>query len=284
MLRALTFVFLICACSSSGQLLNNPHLAAAFPGDSLQFRSHRKLTGRSRLVGSIAPPAVSATSLGIPRRETLPTVSFSSATVNLYDGSFVNGNGQTVVVQRADVAFQNIRTPDGYALPTFGFYFIRAVGTTVAFLGIDAGDPNLENIPGFTQGIFFIVDTSARTVSAPNLTLMAAPLQRLIFALAANLASVFQNATHVNVAHSTLSLPVWSISDVIATPRPSPISSSSRAQFSGPSSSARGRRQWCSRPLREARARSLCRPPTRARARWQPTPPGESGRRPIPEF
>ena len=49
---------------------------------------------------------------------------------------------------------------------------------------------------------------------------MPAPLQRLIFALAANLRSVFQNATRVSAAQSTLSLPVWSISDVIASQAP----------------------------------------------------------------
>ncbi|MCC6361945.1 MAG: VCBS repeat-containing protein [Bryobacterales bacterium] len=190
------------------QVAQGPHPAAAFPGDWLQFRSDRKLTGRSRLVGNFAPPAVTSARVPIPRRDTLPTVSFSSVKANLYVNS---GAG----VQRADVTIQNIRTSDGYTLPTFGFYFLHPYTATQLTLSFNPSDPDLSNVSGLTQIIQFSVDTSTRTVSASNLNPMPAPLQRLLFGLAANLASVFQNAT-VTVAQGTPSLPVWSVSGVTA--------------------------------------------------------------------
>ncbi len=231
MLRALTSVFLICACSSSGQVTNNPHPAAAFPGDWLQFRSDRKLTGRSRLVGGILLPAVTSASVGIPRRETLPTVSYSSAIVNLHTNRFVN-NGQALGDQHADVVFQNIRTSDGYALPTFGFYFGHTTGTTkldLQFAG--ANDQSLQNIPGLTQNIFFSADPSTRATSISDVSSLSVPLQRLMFAIAANLASIYQNASRVDMPPNASGFPVWSLNDVIgfATPftdllfQPSPI-------------------------------------------------------------
>ena len=125
-------------------------------------------------------------------------------------------NGQTYASQHADVVFQNIRTSDGYALPTFGFYFGHTIGTTeldLQFAG--ANDPNLQNIPGLTQNIGFSADPSTRATSISDLTSLSAPLQRLMFAIAANLASIYQNPTHVNVQPNA-SYPVWTIGDVIA--------------------------------------------------------------------
>ena len=46
-------MFLLYVCSCSGQVINGVHPAAAFPGDWLQFRSDRKLTGRSRGFGFV---------------------------------------------------------------------------------------------------------------------------------------------------------------------------------------------------------------------------------------
>src|SRR5262249_32910876 len=120
------------------------------PGDWLQFRGDRKLTGRSRLAGNIGPPSVSSASGWLPRRESLPTLTYSSAIVNLHTNPFVS-NGQTVGNQHADVEFRNIRTSDGYSLPQFGFYFEHNTNSTLASLQFaGAGDPNLRDVPGLT--------------------------------------------------------------------------------------------------------------------------------------
>ena len=194
------------------QVAPGPHPAAAFPGDWLQFRNDRKLTGRSRLVGSIGPPAVTSAGIAIPRRETLPTVSLTSVTANLYS---VNNAGIGAVIQRADLTFQNIRTSDGYTLPTFAINFTHQYSTGNFQVGVN--DPSVQSLPGFGAGIYFIVDTTAHSVTSPDLSSMPAPLRSLLFALAANLASVFQSsATHVSVAPSTQALPVWSVADVTA--------------------------------------------------------------------
>src|SRR5580698_8285887 len=102
MYRIGTALFLVYVASCGGQVLDSVHPSAAFPGDWLQFRSDRKLTGRSRLVGNIAPPAVTATNLGIPRLSSLPTVSVGSAIVNIFTANANNG------VPQADVSLKNI--------------------------------------------------------------------------------------------------------------------------------------------------------------------------------
>ncbi|HLK63714.1 MAG TPA: hypothetical protein VKU19_09755 [Bryobacteraceae bacterium] len=66
--------------------MDNPHPSAAFPGDWLQFRSDRKLTGRSRLVGSITSPPRILWSVPIGARQTWVAFQSSagnSASVNL---------------------------------------------------------------------------------------------------------------------------------------------------------------------------------------------------------
>jgi len=119
MLGMLTSVFLLCALTCSGQVITSLHPAAAYPGDWLQFRGDRKLTGRSRLVGNIAPPSVASAYAGAPRRATLPNLSFSSAVVNL--SSFTNGS---MVNQAANVALKNVKTSDGLSFSSFGFTLI----------------------------------------------------------------------------------------------------------------------------------------------------------------
>src|SRR6185437_1650828 len=58
------------ALSCFGQVNNSLHPSVAFPGDWLQFRGDRKLTGRSNLVGNISQPATNSSDLataGEPR-------------------------------------------------------------------------------------------------------------------------------------------------------------------------------------------------------------------------
>jgi hypothetical protein len=169
MSRIGTALFLLCVASCRGQVLDSLHPRAAFPGDWLQFRSDRKLTGRSRLVGNITPPAVTATSVGIPRLTTLPTGTVASAGVSIFTANGNNG------VPQADVSLKNISTSDGYSLPTLGFWFQQPGGGSVLQLAFVAGDPSNQNIAGFS-GAVFIVDTSARTISATDLSSAPAPL------------------------------------------------------------------------------------------------------------
>ena len=209
MSRIGTALFLLCVASCGGQVLDSVHPPAAFPGDWLQFRSDRKLTGRSRLVGNIAPPAVTATSVGIPRLSTLPTVNVASAVVIIFTGNANNG------VPQADVSLKNISTSDGYSLPTLGFWFQQPGGGSLLQLAFVAGDPNNQNISGFA-GAIFIVDTSARTISATDLTAAPASLQRLLFGVAANLSEILKSATQVSVAPAVPGLPNWALSDAVA--------------------------------------------------------------------
>ena len=168
MLKTITLVLLVCACSSTGQVVPDPHPAAAFPGDWLQFRSDRKLTGRSRLVGNIAPPSVTTVNPGIPSRAMLPTLAYGAANVSLHVGTSVR-NGRAVVTQFADLQFQNIRTSDGYSLPTFGFYFNRTNGDSIAFLNFHPlDDPGLKNIAGFTRNVDFTADAVSGASSASS--------------------------------------------------------------------------------------------------------------------
>jgi len=209
MSRIGTALFLLCAASCGGQVLDSVHPPAAFPGDWLQFRSDRKLTGRSRLVGNIAPPAVTATSVGIPRLSTLPAVSVVSAVVSIFTANANDG------VPQADVSLKNIGTADGYSLPTLEFWFQQPGGGSLLQLVFPAGDPNNENIAGFS-GAVFTVDTSARTISATDLTAAPAPLQHLLFGVAANLSVILKSATRVSVAPAIPGLPNWALSDAVA--------------------------------------------------------------------
>ncbi len=195
------------AYSCFGQTVTKPHPAAAFPGDWLQFRSDRKLTGHSRLVGSITPPTITSTSAGIPNPSTLPTISIGSVSVVLYVNTGAN-------VQRADVTIQNISTSDGYSLPTFGFYFLHPLSTTQFTLNFSPSDPDLADVTALTLNVAFQADTSALTVSATDISSLPTPLQRLIFAVTANLASVFQNPAQVNTTPGTATDPVWTITQV----------------------------------------------------------------------
>ena len=212
--RTVAFVFLICACSSYGQVINSFHPAAAFPGDWLQFRSDRKLTGRSRLVGNIAPPTVASASAPGLNRNTLPALSYSSAVVNINTSSYMNSNGQTITNQAANVAFQKISTSEGLSYPKFGFIFVRAIGDTKVFLQFrPTVDSNLAGIAGLTQDVEWVVDTVHQTVYSSDLSALPLNLQHLLMAIAANLASIYAHASQVNIATAN-SGPVWSIADV----------------------------------------------------------------------
>ena len=165
-LAAFALIFLSTPVMSWGQVSPGPHPAPAFPGDWLQFRGDRKLSGRSRLVGNIAPPAVSGASAVGLNRKTLPNLSYSSAVVNSNTSTFVNSNGQAITNQAANVAFQNISTSEGLSYPRFGFFFVRAIGDTKVFLQFrPTVDPNLAGISGFTQDVSRVVATVNQTVS-----------------------------------------------------------------------------------------------------------------------
>ncbi len=208
-------LLLLAVVPSIGQVAPGPHPSAAFPGDWLQFRGDRKLTGRSRLVGNIAPPTVaSATTVGL-QRQSLPTLSYSSAVVNINTGSFVDSQGQTITNQAANVAFKQISTSDGLSYSNFGFFFVQTVGSTTVFLQFRPSvDPNLAGIPGFTQDVEWVVDTvNQKVISATDLGALPLNLQHLLLAIAANLASIYTNATQV-VTSGGNSAPVWTIAEV----------------------------------------------------------------------
>src|SRR5579872_3406744 len=184
-----------------------PHPAATFPGDWLQFRGDRKLTGRSRLVGHIAPPTVASTATGIPSASATPTVNFGSVSIALYVNTGAN-------VQRADVTIKNIHTSDGYSLPSFGFYFLHPLSTTQFTLNFNPSDPDLANVTDLTLNVVFQIDSAALTVSATNISSLPAPLQRLLFAVTANLANVFTDSAQVNTSTGTAADPVWTLAQV----------------------------------------------------------------------
>src|SRR5579871_985729 len=217
MFRNTTCVFVLSVWVCSGQVAPGPHPAAAFPGDWLQFRGDRKLTGRSRLMGNITRPETTIANGAIPSRNLLPTISFSSEVVTLSAGTFVNSSGQTAPNQNAYLAFQNIKTSEGYTLPTFACNFYTHGPSEIQF-SVSPGDTNNQNIPGLTQSLFFIADFPASQAPAlpPNFSSMPTGLQHLTLALAANLESILQNTSHVVTQPSASGLsPAWSISDVV---------------------------------------------------------------------
>jgi len=135
--------------------------------------------------------------------------------VNLY--TFTNGS---MVNQAAGFALKNVKTSDGLSFPTFGFYLIRAVGTSIIYFQFLSSDPNIQGIPGLAQGFQWTVDTSQQTVSPASLNGLAAPAstQEILYTLAANLASICTQGSVVS--QQGTSLPVWSISDAIGVATP----------------------------------------------------------------
>ena len=205
--RGLVSLFLFCASICSGQVVTSLHPAASFPGDWLQFRGDRKLTGRSRLVGNITPPAVTHASAPGLNLDALPKLTYSSVVVNLSTTTL-----GSEVVQNADVAFQNISTSEGLSYPKFGFFMLRAVGSTTTYLQFRPDqDPNLAGVAGLTP-LGWVVDTVYQTVQSPNLGALPPNLQHLLLAIVANLATIYGQASQVVTASKNAG-PVWTIGD-----------------------------------------------------------------------
>ena len=145
---------------------------------------------------------------------TLPTVSWGTAAVNLSTSSFMSG-ANIVTNQAATIAFTNIVTSDGYSLPKFGMYMVRALNATAVYMQFRPTiDSNLQGIPGFTQDVQWVADPTAQSLAFPNnLSSLSQPLQRLILAVVANLPAIYSNASQVNSSPNSAGLPVWTQAD-----------------------------------------------------------------------
>ncbi|TWO70108.1 hypothetical protein FN976_17385 [Caenimonas sedimenti] len=145
----------------------------------------------------------------------LPTVTFASAAITVWETRYVEG-GQQRVREYAQIAFTDLRNSEGIAYPRFGLTYNRQRDEPVLRLELfPSTDPNLRGIAGMAD-VYLNADTAGGTARVDGIAGLPAELRSMVLALARKLPDVVMGATQFTTQPGASS-PLWDRASLAAS-------------------------------------------------------------------
>ena len=142
-------------------------------------------------------------------RDALPTISFSAATVRLFETRAMDG-AHVRVREYAVASFENLRSSEGFVAARFGLTFNRQHNDpTLRLEFFPSTESNLAGIPGLDRDVYLNVDVASGAIASQGVEGLPASLRRTLLGIAYRLQDVVAAIPDTIVVPGAID-PLWS--------------------------------------------------------------------------